>query len=68
MKAVCQAAWLWTVAFGNFFVIIVAEGRIFENQVFAQSIWCLYSLMLTAFNTPCITVAYKDVLLYSVLT
>jgi hypothetical protein len=32
MKALCQAAWLWTVAFGNLFVIIIAEGRIFENQ------------------------------------
>ena len=33
MKAVCQAAWLWTVAFGNLIVIIIAESRIFENQV-----------------------------------
>ncbi|CAI8021378.1 Solute carrier family 15 member 2, partial [Geodia barretti] len=32
MKALCQAAWLWTVAIGNLFVIIIAEGRIFENQ------------------------------------
>ena len=33
MKAVCQAAWLWTVAFGNLIVIIIAESSIFANQV-----------------------------------
>ena len=33
MKAICQAAWLWTVAFGNLFVIIVAETSLFANQV-----------------------------------
>jgi hypothetical protein len=27
MKSVVQAAWLWTVAFGNLIVIIVAEGK-----------------------------------------
>ena len=32
MKALCQAAWLWTVAFGNLFVIIIAESKIFSNQ------------------------------------
>lgn len=27
MKSVVQAAWLWTVAFGNLIVIIVAEAK-----------------------------------------
>ena len=38
MKAVCQAAWLWTVAFGNLVVIIIAEGRLFANQVSTQEV------------------------------
>ena len=33
MKAMCQAAWLLTVAFGNLVVIIVAESSIFANRV-----------------------------------
>lgn len=33
MKALCQAAWLWTVAFGNLVVIIIAESSLFANQV-----------------------------------
>ena len=33
MKAMCQAAWLLTVAFGNLVVIIVAESSLFENRV-----------------------------------
>ncbi len=33
MKAMCQAVWLMTVAFGNLVVIIIAEGRIFADQV-----------------------------------
>jgi hypothetical protein len=33
MKAMCQAAWLLTVAFGNLVVIIVAEGSLFNDRV-----------------------------------
>ena len=33
MKALCQAAWLLTIAFGNFMVIIIAESSLFTNQV-----------------------------------
>ena len=33
MKAMCQAAWLLTVAFGNLVVIIVAESSLFDNRV-----------------------------------
>lgn len=33
MKALCQSAWLLTVAFGNLVVVIVAESSIFDNQV-----------------------------------
>ena len=33
MKSVCLAAWYLTVAFGNVIVIIVAEARAIENQV-----------------------------------
>ena len=33
MKAMCQAAWLLTVAFGNLVVIIVAEGSLFKDRV-----------------------------------
>lgn len=33
MKAMCQAAWLLTVASGNFIVLILAESSAFENQV-----------------------------------
>ena len=33
MKAMCQAAWLLTVAFGNLVVIIVAESSIFADRV-----------------------------------
>ena len=33
MKALCQSAWLLTVAFGNLVVVIIAESSIFENQV-----------------------------------
>ena len=33
MKAICQAAWLWTVAFGNLVVVIIAESKLFESQV-----------------------------------
>ena len=29
----CQAAWLLTVAGGNFIVIIIAESSAFENRV-----------------------------------
>ncbi|KAL5489048.1 hypothetical protein EMCRGX_G018094 [Ephydatia muelleri] len=32
MKAICQAAWLWTVAFGNLVVVIIAESKLFESQ------------------------------------
>ena len=42
MKAVCQAAWLWTVAFGNLVVIIIAEGRLFGNQV--NGVWFRVSM------------------------
>ena len=42
MKALCQAAWLWTVAFGNLIVIIIAEGRIFSNQASA----CIHLLYM----------------------
>jgi len=33
MKAMCQAAWLLTVAFGNLVVIIVAESSAFADRV-----------------------------------
>ena len=33
MKAFCQAAWLWNIAFGNLVVIIIAESSPFANQV-----------------------------------
>ena len=33
MKAMCQAAWLLTVAGGNFIVLIIAESSAFENRV-----------------------------------
>ena len=33
MKSLCQAAWLLTVACGNFVVFIVAESSLFNNQV-----------------------------------
>ena len=33
MKAMCQAAWLLTVAFGNLVVIIVAESSAFSDRV-----------------------------------
>ena len=33
MKAMCQAAWLMTVAIGNLVVIIIAESSIFSDQV-----------------------------------
>ena len=36
MKAICQAAWLWTVAFGNLVVVIIAESKLFESQVHVQ--------------------------------
>ena len=41
MKAICQAAWLWTVAFGNLFVVIVAEGSIFSDQVRVSRRMCV---------------------------
>ena len=33
MKAICQAAWLWTIAFGNLVVVIIAKSKLFDNQV-----------------------------------
>lgn len=33
MKAMCQAAWLLTVAVGNFIVLIIAESSAFEDRV-----------------------------------
>ena len=33
MKAICQAAWLLTVAMGNLFVLIIAEASVFGDQV-----------------------------------
>lgn len=33
MKAVLQAGWLLTVAFGNIIVLIVAEAATLEDQV-----------------------------------
>lgn len=33
MKSVMQSAWLMTVAFGNLIVVIIAEAKIFEEQV-----------------------------------
>lgn len=34
MKSACQALWYITIAVGNLIVIIIAESRVFENQVF----------------------------------
>lgn len=34
MKSVLQAMWCMTVAFGNLIVVIIAEAKIFENQVY----------------------------------
>ena len=53
MKAVCQAAWLWTVAFGNLIVIIIAEGRIFENQVCIQPLYMYTSFIIVYEITNC---------------
>ena len=33
MKSVCLATWYLTIAFGNVIVIIVAEARAIDNQV-----------------------------------
>ena len=33
MKALCQAAWLWTIALGNLVTIIIVEANLFESQV-----------------------------------
>ncbi len=44
MKAMCQAAWLLTVAAGNFVVIIVAESSIFENRVRCEFSLCAMSM------------------------
>lgn len=33
MKSVLQAAWLLTVAFGNFVVVIIAKLALFNKQV-----------------------------------
>lgn len=35
MKSVLQACWLLTVAFGNVIVVIVAESKGFDKQVFS---------------------------------
>ncbi|XP_034945797.1 peptide transporter family 1 isoform X2 [Chelonus insularis] len=32
MKSILQAGWLFTVAFGNLIVVIIAEAKIFERQ------------------------------------
>jgi hypothetical protein len=45
MKSVVQAAWLWTVAFGNLIVIIVAKSKSGMSQV---------SLFKSRFQIPCI--------------
>ena len=34
MKSVCLAAWYLTIAFGNVIVIIVAEARAIDSQVY----------------------------------
>lgn len=34
MKSVLQACWLLTVAFGNVIVVVIAEARIFQSQVY----------------------------------
>lgn len=33
MKSLLQAGWLFTVAFGNLIVVIIAEAKIFDRQV-----------------------------------
>jgi solute carrier family 15 oligopeptide transporter 1 len=34
MKSVLQAAWLLTTAFGNVIVVIIAEAKFFDSQVY----------------------------------
>jgi dipeptide/tripeptide permease len=34
MKSILQACWLLTVAFGNVIVVVIAEAKFFESQVF----------------------------------
>ena len=41
MKSVLQAAWLLTVAFGNVIVIIIAEAKAFDSQVFTSNLYIL---------------------------
>ena len=44
MKSVVQALWLWTTAFGNVIVIVVAEGLAFDDR--ASEFFMFACLML----------------------
>lgn len=43
MKSVLQACWLLTVAFGNIFVVIIAELKFFKSQ--ASEFFLFFGLM-----------------------
>ena len=53
MKAMCQAAWLLTVAFGNLVVIIVAESSIFANRVCEYIVHVAYVLSAKCLIDTC---------------
>lgn len=56
MKAVVQAFWLSTTAFGNLIVTIVAEARLFENQA--------YEFFFFAFSMAIITLIFGVISFY----
>ncbi|KAG5684401.1 hypothetical protein PVAND_013636 [Polypedilum vanderplanki] len=43
MKSLLQASWLLTVAFGNVFVVIIAEAKFFQSQAHE---FFLFSVMM----------------------
>jgi hypothetical protein len=55
MKSVLQSLWLLTVAFGNLIVVVVAESRITDNQVYE---YLFFAAMLTVATIVFIILSY----------
>lgn len=52
MKSVLQAAWLLMIAFGNLIVAVIADLKIFNEQVFDHFSRISENLFNSFFSTP----------------
>jgi solute carrier family 15 oligopeptide transporter 1 len=45
MKSLVQASWLFTVAFGNIIVVIIAEAKFFHSQAYEFFLFALLMIV-----------------------